>query len=47
MDSRTRIGPFFIELPILVAIRVKPISGIIPPSVSKAHGNPICRQGVN
>src|ERR1700676_5426156 len=33
--------PVLIELPILIAIRTKPIPGVIAPFISKAHGDTV------
>src|ERR1700730_3564583 len=33
--------PVLIELPILIAIRAKPIPGVIAPFIAKAHGDTV------
>ena len=35
----------FIEFPILIPIRTKPISGVIVPFVGKAHRDPVVSEG--
>ena len=35
----------FIEFPILIPVRTKPIAGVVVPFVSKADGDPVVRKG--